>query len=434
MEITLFDGRFKRIEVGVYDAFFPGTKKRFYFAGFLPWVEAPINREAALMQFTEDSKHTQRILPALIGRGANTRNEGAELPALFGVHGKISRIHTDGSRKLESLFFMRAGDYSLCPLARMAIDILLIRNSKGEGSISEPLLDGPEVCDFTLGTAKGQRDVANDTAVGVVNIILVELTELLQGIEFEDHVFGIDLHFHRGKLFHMVSKNLFPESLIIIAHKVIVFQNLHDSRGKRLVPICVAEHDIAVFPALSDTGYIPFAVRDDIPLVGLFRDIHGGIVRLVNILIKGILLKIVIGGTDVAVADEITGKVESVGVIFDVIFGINNDVNAFIFILQVEKGFFFIAQHQDNLTNAGFLQLLNLPLNKDFIFDDEKTLRLFQRERNKAGGQAGRHNDRVIHLIGQQSFQPKGRDAVFVNPPFGREFLQGFRDEAEGEL
>ena len=160
--------------------------------------------------------------------------------------------------------------------------------------------------------------------------------------------------------------------------KVIVFQNLHDSRGKRLVPVCVAEHDIAVFPALSDTGYIPFAVRDDIPLVGLFLYMDRGVIAFENIFLERIFRKVVVRGADVAVPKVFSGQKDGMRVVFYVVLWIDHYREAFVLVLKVEERFFFVSEHYYYIFDACLAKLLYLALYQDLALYCQKALWLFK--------------------------------------------------------
>ncbi len=111
----------------------------------------------------------------------------------------------------------------------------------------------------------------------------------------------------------------------------------------------MAQHDIAVVPGFPDSRDMHLLIRYHVPLVGFFLHVDGGVIRAIDIFLKGISLKVIVRGTDVAVADKFLRQIQRVRIVFRVVFRINDDRKALVFVLKIEEGLFLVAENEDDI-------------------------------------------------------------------------------------
>ena len=130
------------------------------------------------------------------------------------------------------------------------------------------------------------------------------------------------------------------------------------------------------------------------------------------VLPEGVRCEVVVRHADVCVAEHLAHAHEGGVVVAGGEIGVHDDVHA-VFLLQVEEELLLVADHHDDLVDAGFEQLLDLALDEHLTADGQQPLGLLVGNRRESRRQACCQDDRVVHFVGLQlAHAPRGNAAV----------------------
>ena len=255
----------------------------------------------------------------------------------------------------------------------MAVDVVHTVDLENERRVGHALADVPEVHDIFLVAAENQLDVPDNAAVGVAQVLGVELAKLLEIVKLEDRAGGVFLIIHGRQLGKVVLHQPLPEAGVIAADLPVGFGKGDKGVGEFFSPEGMPQQHAPRVPVFCHPDDFPVAVRVHVQLVHRFADGQSRVKGLVFKAVKGILHKIAVTDADVGVFQLASGEVQAFNVVLDVERVVDDEFNA-VLLLQVEEHFLFIAQNHRDVVNSGGFQLLNLALDQLFTLHLEQPL------------------------------------------------------------
>ena len=175
----------------------------------------------------------------------------------------------------------------------MAIDIRLAAHYEAKRQVREPLLDGHDALDVAARAVEHAADVVENRRVDVLDEVVVELLQVGNRVELENHARLIGPHDH-AQLVEVRTVNVLPQLARGLGPIVLVDEDPHESLGERAVEVHVPEHAVLVVPADGHARDTPVARGVEQVLVRLTREEHAWVIGLEHIRFEDVLGEIVV--------------------------------------------------------------------------------------------------------------------------------------------
>ena len=286
---------------------------------------------------------------------------------------------------------------------RVAIDIRLAAHHEAKRQVREPLLDGHDALDVAARAVEHAADVVENRRVDVLDEVVVELLQVGNRVELENHARLIGPHDH-AQLVEVRTVNVLPQLARGLGPIVLVDEDPHESLGERAVEVHVPEHAVLVATADGHARDAPVARGVEQVLVRLAREEHAWVIGLEHIRFEDVLGEIVVRRADIGVPQLFAYEHESGIVVAHGIFRIHADGHAEL-VLKVEKGFLHIPHDNGDVGDARLSKLADLPLDEHLAAHGEHAFGLLIGKRREARGQPGCHDDGVVDLVGRKRLE-----------------------------
>ena len=166
------------------------------------------------------------------------------------------------------------------------------------------------------------------------------------------------------------------------------------------------------------------------PLFGFAFGVLSGVVGFPDVAFKRILCEIVVRRANVGIAKDFFHQHERTVVVALRISTVNDDFYPVLF-LKIEESFFLVTHHDNDVVDAGCLQLLDLALDKDIATYPQKPFWALVGDRSETRGETRCQDDRVVNGIGSESRHAFGSDAPVLDKFFGGAFFVSGVDRGE---
>ena len=343
--------------------------------GVLPGAHTVIYLHVRSVEPPQDGQHLFRIGETSVIRLPELGDKFGDFPSLVDIGVDICRVDAQLLCLYKGGFFVPAVDDAVGAVPRVAVDVVHAVNFEKEGRVGHALADVPEVCNVFLVAAEDQLDVADNAAVGVAQVLGVELAQLLEIVELEDRAGGVFLIIHGRQPGKVVLHQPLPEAGVIAANLPVGFCQGEKGVGECFPPEGMPQQHTSRVPVFCHPDDFSVAVRVHVQFVHRFADGKTGVKGLVLKAVEGIFHKIAVADADVGVFQLVSGEVQAFDVVFDVECVVDDEFDA-VLLLQIEEHFLFVAQNHRDVVDSGGLQLLDLTLDQPFSLDLEQTLGL----------------------------------------------------------
>ena len=179
----------------------------------------------------------------------------------------------------------------------------------------------------------------------------------------------------------------------------------------------MAEHDPGVVPANGDPDDAVVGTHLEAPLVRGALGIRCSVVGLEHVALKRVGGEVVVRRADVGVRELVADKIERPAVVSLGVEVVDHNAHA-VLCRKVEEVLLLVAHHHGDVRDAALEELTNLALDEHLALYAEHALGTFVGERDKAAGQAGRHDDGVADAVRLKRF-----DALLGDAPVSDEAI-----------
>ena len=365
------------------------------------------------MQAAAQLHRTAHMVLVVVVEGNAAVDEARDLPAFDGIlvdEGVVdAKLLRDGLRKCLACTI----DDLIGAHTWVAIDIRLAAHREAKRQVREPLLDGHDALDIASRAVEHAADVVEDRGVDVLDEVVVELLQVGNGVELVDHARLVGPHDH-AQFVEVRAIDVLPELPRGFGPIVLVDENPHEGLGERTVEVHVPEHAVLVAAADGHARDTPVARGVEQILVRLAREEHARVIGLEHVRLEDVFGEIVVRRADVGVPQLLAHEHEGGIVVAHGIFRVNANGHAEL-ILEVEEGFLHIPHDDGDVGDAHLLKLANLPLDEHLAAHGEHAFGLLVGKRGEARGEARRHDDGVVDLVGRKRLEAGRRHGEAVH-------------------
>ena len=166
-----------------------------------------------------------------------------------------------------------------------------------------------------------------------------------------------------------------------------------------------------------------------------FREALGvlcGVISFPHMAFEGVFFKIVIRRADIGIVEDFANKHERGVVVARCVFAIYNNLHS-VFVLEVEEGLLFVADHDNDVADSHGLKLFDLAFNKDFAAHLKQSLRALVGNGRETRREAGCKDNRVVYSIGLQCGYARNSESAAFDQAGSFTFFAGGVDRGKAK-